>query len=315
MKTNVLQQLKGKVAVLYGGSSAEREVSLDSGSAVFAALQRRNVPAVLIDTKNPDWLNNFRNEFAHAFIALHGRGGEDGSMQGLLQALGVTYTGSGVMASSLAMDKLRTKQLWAGIGLPSPEFEVLSAHSNFVDIIARFGIAMVKPVHEGSSVGMAKVNSAAQLQQAFIAANQFDAVVIAERCIDGAEFTVAVLGDKTLPAIRLETDNVFYDYEAKYISNDTRYICPCGLSAEKDRELAALGLAAFTSIGCEGWGRADVMQDGAGKFYLLEVNTVPGMTSHSLVPMAARAAGLSFDDLVVEILRLSLETKGLEAKR
>lgn len=309
----MIQQLKSKVAVLYGGDSAEREVSLESGSAVFAALQRSNVPAVLIDTQDKNWLNGFAksagSDFAHAFIALHGRGGEDGTVQGLLQTLGVTYTGSGVMASALAMDKLRTKQLWRGVGLSSPEFELLSAHSDFADIVARFGTVMVKPAHEGSSVGMAKVSSADELKQAFIAANQFDATVIAERCISGAEFTVAVLGDKALPAIRLETDNVFYDYNAKYISNDTRYICPCGLSAEKDAELAALGLAAFQSIGCEGWGRADVMQDGDGKFYLLEVNTVPGMTSHSLVPMAARAAGLSFDDLVVEILRLSLEAK------
>jgi D-alanine-D-alanine ligase len=307
--TNVIQTLKGKVAVLHGGNSAEREVSLESGSAVFAALQRSNVSAVLIDTQNKNWLNNFSSEFAHAFIALHGRGGEDGTVQGLLQTLGVTYTGSGVMASALAMDKLRTKQLWRGVGLSSPEFELLSADSDFADIVARFGSVMVKPAREGSSVGMAKVSSADELKQAFITANQFDATVIAERCISGAEFTVAVLGDKALPAIRLETDHVFYDYNAKYISNDTRYICPCGLSADKDAELAALGLAAFQSIGCEGWGRADVMQDGVGKFYLLEVNTVPGMTSHSLVPMAARAAGLSFDDLVVEILRLSLEAK------
>ncbi|MDB6061841.1 MAG: D-alanine--D-alanine ligase [Verrucomicrobiaceae bacterium] len=301
--------LKGKVAVLYGGNSAEREVSLESGGAVFAALQKNNVPAVLVDTKNSNWWRDVGSEFAHAFIALHGRGGEDGTVQGLLQTLGVSYTGSGVMASALAMDKLRTKQLWAGIGLPSPEFEVLTAHSDFADIISRFGMVMVKPVHEGSSVGMAKASNAAQLEQAFVTANQFDALVIAERCIQGAEFTVAVLGDTALPAIRLETDNVFYDYEAKYISNDTRYICPCGLSDKKNKELSALGLAAFKSVGCAGWGRADVMQDGDGKFYLLEVNTVPGMTSHSLVPMAARAAGLEFDQLVVEILRLSLEAK------
>lgn len=305
----MLQHLKGKVAVLYGGNSAEREVSLESGAAVFAALQRSNVPVALIDTKNPNWWNNFGNEFAHVFIALHGRGGEDGTVQGLLQTLGVSYTGSGVMASALAMDKLRTKQLWRGIDLPSPEFELLTAQSDFAGIAARFGSVMVKPAREGSSVGMAKVSTAADLEKAFVAANRFDAVVIAERCIKGAEFTVAVLGDKALPAIRLETDNVFYDYEAKYISNDTRYICPCGLSAEKDAELAALALTAFKSIGCEGWGRADVMQDDDGKFYLLEVNTVPGMTSHSLVPMAARAAGIDFDQLVVEILRLSLETK------
>ncbi len=241
----MIQTLKGKVAVLHGGSSAEREVSLESGSAVFAALQRSNVPAVLIDTQNINWLNNFSGEFAHAFIALHGRGGEDGTVQGLLQTLGVTYTGSGVMASALAMDKLRTKQLWRGVGLFSPEFELLSADSDFADIVARFGTVMVKPAREGSSVGMAKVSGPDELKQAFITANQFDAIgpcrALHQR---DAEFTVAVLGDKALPAIRLETDHVFYDYNAKYISNDTRYICPCGLSADKDAELAALGLAA-----------------------------------------------------------------------
>jgi D-alanine-D-alanine ligase len=210
------------------------------------------------------------------------------------------------MASALAMDKLLTKQVWKGIGLPSPEFELLHAGSDFDALIARWGTVMVKPAREGSSVGMAKATSAEQLRQAFELASRYDAVVLAERCISGPEFTVAMLGERVLPAIRLETDNVFYDYEAKYISNDTRYICPCGLPVEKERELAQLARAAFDSLGCRDWGRVDVMQDADGRFYLLEVNTVPGMTSHSLVPMAARAAGIEFEQLVVEILRPSL---------
>jgi D-alanine-D-alanine ligase len=306
LQESLQRQLKGVVAVLYGGNSAEREVSLDSGAAVFAALRKVGVPAVLVDTQKTGWWNRFGNEFTHAFIALHGRGGEDGSAQGLLETLGISYTGSGIMASALAMDKLRTKQLWRGIGLPSPEFELLNERSDFANLIARWGTVMVKPAREGSSVGMTKATSAEQLQQAFVLARQYDAAVLAERCIQGPEFTVAILGERVLPAIRLETDNVFYDYEAKYISNETRYICPCGLNAEQERELSALALAAFNSIGCRGWGRVDVMQDSDGKFYLLEVNTVPGMTSHSLVPMAARAAGIEFETLVAEILHLSL---------
>jgi D-alanine-D-alanine ligase len=303
----LMQQLKGVVAVLYGGNSAEREVSLESGAAVFAALRKAGVPAVLVDTQKEGWWNRFGAEFSHAFIILHGRGGEDGTVQGLLETLGVSYTGSGVMASALALDKLLTKQLWRGIGLPSPEFEVLTAQSDFAALIARWGTVMVKPAREGSSVGMAKVSSVEELRKAFELANRYDAVVLAERCISGPEFTVAMLGGRVLPAIRLETDNVFYDYEAKYISNETRYICPCGLSPEQESELAQLARAAFDSLGCRDWGRVDVMQDGDGKFYLLEVNTIPGMTSHSLVPMAARAAGIEFEQLVVEILRPSLQ--------
>lgn len=302
----LLQELKGVVAVLYGGNSAEREVSLESGAAVFAALRKLGVPAVLVDTQKAGWWNRFGTEFAHAIVVLHGRGGEDGTVQGLLETLGVSYTGSGVMASALALDKLLTKQLWSGIGLPSPEFEVLSAQSDFAALVASWGTVMVKPAREGSSVGMAKVSSAEELRKAFELASRYDSVVLAERCIAGPEFTVGILGARVLPAIRLETDNVFYDYEAKYISNETRYICPCGLSVEKERELAALARTAFDSLGCRDWGRVDVMQDSDGKFYLLEVNTIPGMTSHSLVPMAARAAGIEFEQLVAEILRPSL---------
>jgi D-alanine-D-alanine ligase len=302
----LMQQLKGVVAVLYGGNSAEREVSLDSGAGVFAALRKLGVPAVLVDTQKEGWWNRLAGEFAHVFIALHGRGGEDGTVQGLLETLGVSYTGSGVLASALALDKLLTKQLWQGIGLPSPEFEVLHAQSDFAALVARWGTVMVKPAREGSSVGMAKANSAEELRKAFELASQYDAVVLAERCISGPEFTVGMLGGRALPAIRVETGNVFYDYEAKYVSNETRKICPCGLSAEKEQELAQLARAAFDSLGCRDWGRVDVMQDADGRFYLLEVNTVPGMTSHSLVPTAASAAGIEFEQLVAEILRPSL---------
>lgn len=307
MDISALQQrLTTPVAVLYGGNSAEREVSLESGRACFEALRNLQIPATLIDTQQRDWWLRIGGQIDHVFIALHGRGGEDGTVQGLLETLGVAYTGSGVLASALAMDKLRTKQLWRGLNLSTPEFEVLSATSDWQEIVDRFGRVMVKPAHEGSSVGMAKVSSAEELKAAYFAAEKFDAVVLAERCITGAEFTVAILGGRALPAIGLETDHVFYDYNAKYIASDTRYLCPCGLSAEKEAELQALALAAFNSVGCRGWGRVDVMQDAAGKFYLLEVNTVPGMTSHSLVPMAAQAAGLDFNRLVATILAESL---------
>ena len=306
----VLQKLlKTKVAVLYGGTSAERDVSLISGKAVFDALQQQQIAAELVDTKDDGWWLRFPQEFSHAFIALHGPGGEDGTVQGLLEVLGVTYTGSGVMASALAMDKLRTKQLWSAIGLPTPEFELLSPHSDVDALIARWGTVVVKPALEGSSIGMAKVSTGAELAAAYRSAQQFGDVVLAERCIRGPEYTIAILGDTALPSIRLETDNVFYDFEAKYISNETRYFCPSGLSTEKEHELRELGLTAFKQLGCRGWARADVMADENGNFYLLEINTSPGMTSHSLVPMAARAAGMSFEQLVAEILRLSVEGK------
>ncbi len=302
----IRQQLTSRVAVLYGGTAAERDVSLVSGRAVFDALTRLGIDAELIDIRDTHWWRRVDGHFAHAFIVLHGPGGEDGTVQGLLQSMGITYTGSGVRASALAMDKLRTKQLWRGLGLSTPEFEVLTERSDFDAIIARWGSVMVKPAHEGSSIGMSRAGSGAELRAAFAAASRYDAVVLAERCIVGAEFTIAVLGDRALPPIRLETDNTFYDYEAKYVRNDTRYLCPCGLVDSRLRELEQLALAAFDSVGCEGWGRVDVMQEGGDRFFLLEVNTVPGMTDHSLVPMAARTAGLDFDALVLEILRLSL---------
>lgn len=301
-----LKYLPGQIAVLYGGNSAEREISLQSGGAVLRALIDQGIDAVAIDTKESEWLQLVAGNISHCFIALHGEGGEDGKVQGALESLGVSYTGSGVLASAFAMDKLRCKYLWKGMGLSTPDFVQLSEKSDWQSLIDTFGALMVKPSHEGSSIGMAIAENAEELRQAFLCAKEFDCEVMAEQYIRGAEFTVAILGETVLPPIRLETDNVFYDYEAKYISDDTRYICPCGLSAELEIQLKQLANAAFNSLGCKGWGRVDVMQDEKGKFYLLEINTVPGMTNHSLVPMAAKQAGLAFEELVVEILKQSV---------
>lgn len=303
----LLDQLTSPVAVLLGGTSAEREVSLKSGAAILQALKNKGVDAVAIDTAEGGWIQQITDHYNHVFIALHGVNGEDGTVQGLLQMLGVTYTGSGVMASALGMDKLRCKQLWQGIGLPTSDFKHLHAGSDWQALMDDWGEAMVKPNHEGSSLGMAKVDSAEQLAKAYEFASQYDPDVLAERWINGAEYTVAVLAGAALPPIKLKTENGFYDYEAKYISNNTQYHCPCGLDKEKEQALKKLAEQAFDSIGLEGWGRVDFMQDEQGNFYLLEVNTVPGMTSHSLVPMAAKAVGMEFDDLVETILRLSLE--------
>ncbi len=302
-----IRSLQGDVAVLLGGNSAERAISLKSGNAVLESLHRQGVKAIAIDTAQPGWLRGMPDSVRHVFIALHGPGGEDGTVQGALELLGLSYTGSGVLASALAMDKLRSKQLWTGIGLPTPEFARLDAGTDYADLIARWSTVIVKPSHEGSSLGMARVSSVEDLAAAHAEAARFDSVVLAERCIRGAEFTVAILGREALPAIRLETDRAFYDYEAKYVASGTRYICPCGLDPAQERRLRDLCLAAFDSLGCRGWGRVDVMQDAtSGEFFLLEVNTIPGMTDHSLVPMAAVAAGMDFDALVKSILQQSL---------
>lgn len=285
----------GRVAVLAGGRSAERAVSLKSGRAVHDALRSLGVLAELVDPS--EHKVEVLRGFDVCFIALHGRGGEDGVIQGVLEHLGVPYTGSGVMASAIGMDKVKTKMIWRAAGLPTPDFYV--AGQTMTEL--SFPL-MVKPAHEGSSIGMRKVDNAEQLAAAIAEAEKFDTEVLVEQWIQGAEFTVAILNGEALPAIRLETPNRFYDYEAKYEANTTRYLCPCGLDAEQEKTLQALALEAFNQVGCRGWGRVDVMQDGQGKFYLLEVNTVPGMTDHSLVPMAARAAGRDFPQLVAEIL-------------
>ncbi|WP_304640751.1 D-alanine--D-alanine ligase [Pseudomonas sp.] len=293
----------GKVAVLYGGHSAEREVSLRSGQAVLEALQAAGVNAYGIDAGADLAERLIADRPDRVFIAVHGRGGEDGSLQGLLESLRLPYTGSGVMASALGMDKLRTKLVWQSLGLSTPSYELLRDKADCAQLIERLGTPLiVKPVHEGSSIGMSKAGNLAELEAAWDAAQQYDDQSLVEQWISGAEFTVAILDGRALPAIRLRTTHTFYDYNAKYLANDTQYICPCELPAEKEQELAELCLRAFNAVGCRGWGRVDVMQDADGRFYLLEVNTVPGMTDHSLVPMAARAAGMTFTDLVLAIL-------------
>lgn len=301
----------GRVAVLYGGKSAEREVSLKSGAAVIDALSTAGVDVVAIDVGD-DLLDRLQSEkIDRAFIILHGRGGEDGSMQGLLECLGIPYTGSGILASALAMDKLRTKQVWQSLGIPTPRHAVLASESDCLQASTELGFPLiVKPAHEGSSIGMAKVNSAQELVAAWQDAARYDSQVLVEQWIHGPEFTVAVLRGQVLPPIALGTPHVFYDYDAKYIANDTQYRIPCGLDSVKEQELIDLTARACDAIGIEGWGRLDVMQDEQGRFWLLEVNTAPGMTDHSLVPMAARAAGLDFQQLVLAILAESVATRG-----
>ncbi len=308
--TDTIKQRLGRVGVLYGGLSSEREVSLQSGEAVFKALQKSGVDTVAIDLRENAIEQVQRALLDRVFIVLHGPGGEDGRVQAMLEFMGLPYTGSGVQASSLAMDKLLSKQLWRGINLPTPDFAVLQADTDWLQILAQLGgEVMVKPVHEGSSIGMTKADSPESLQRAYEDAVAYDTNVLAERVIKGAEYTVSVLGERALPAIKLETNNRFYDYEAKYLSENTRYICPCGLSPEKHDQLQKLALKAFKSLGCSGWGRVDVMADSEDNFYLLEVNTVPGMTSHSLVPIAAKAVGMSFEELVVNILMSTLRER------
>ena len=292
-----------KVAVLLGGKSAEREVSLKSGSMVLAALRKKGVDAHPFDPKERDLLELAKERFQRVFITLHGRFGEDGTVQAVLEWLGIPYTGSGVLASALAMDKLRTKRLWAAEGLPTAPYEVLGAQTNFKAVAKRLGTPLfVKPASEGSSVGMTKVKKAADLEEAYALAVNYDPVVLAEKFIDGPELTVGILGDEVLPIIKIETPREFYDYEAKYLRDDTRYLIPSGLAAKKEKEIQALCLKAFRSLGCRGWGRVDLMLDKRGRPYLLEINTSPGMTDHSLVPMAARAVGISYEELCVKVL-------------
>ena len=303
----------GKVAVLMGGLSAEREVSLKSGAAVLAALQQQGVDAHGIDAGKDVLQVLARGQYARAFIALHGRWGEDGVIQGALEVLGIPYTGSGVLGSALGMDKLRCKQLWAGCGIPTPEFAVYTDEQALAAVAGRLGYPLfVKPAHEGSSIGIGKAADLDELRRACIVAARYDRTVLIERCIVGPELTAGILGELELPLIRLETPRAFYDYEAKYLLDDTRYLCPAGLSQAHERGIQALARRAFDAVGCRGWGRVDFMLDAEGDPYVLEVNTVPGMTDHSLVPMAARHAGLSFEQLVMRILELSMEGSNRE---
>lgn len=301
----------GRVAVLFGGRNAEREVSLKSGNAVLSALLAAGVDAFGLDVGD-DLLQRLASEkIDRAFIALHGRGGEDGSMQGLLECLGIPYTGSGVLASALAMNKLRTKQVWQTLGLPTPRHAVLDNQQSCISAAGELGFPLiVKPAHEGSSIGMAKVTSVDELIVAWKAASAYDSQVLVEQWIQGPEFTVAMLRDQILPPIGLGTPHEFYDYDAKYLASDTQYRIPSGLDAAKEAELETLAARACSSIGISGWGRVDVMQDRDGQFWLLEVNTSPGMTDHSLVPMAAQAAGLDFQQLVLSILAASVPVRG-----
>lgn len=297
----------GKVAVLLGGDSSEREISLLTGSAVLEALRGRGVDAHALDPRDTPLAELAAQGFARAWIALHGPGGEDGTLQGALECLGIPYTGSGVLGSAVCMDKVRTKRLAAAVGIATADFIVLRGPADFDTALTQLGLPMfVKPATQGSSVGMSRVEKAADLPAAFAAAAATDPSVLAEAFIPGAEYTVAVLHGRALPSIRIVTPKAFYDYEAKYFRDDTQYHCPSGLSAEAERHLGALALGAFEAAGAQGWGRVDFMLDATGRPLLLEINTVPGMTSHSLVPMAARACGIDFETLVWRVLETSL---------
>ena len=296
----------GKVAVLFGGTSSEREISLLTGRAVHAALQRSGIDAYAVDPRESALQELVDEGFDRAWVALHGPGGEDGTVQGALECLGIPYTGSGVLGSAVCMDKLRTKQLVSSVGIATADFVVLRDERDFDLALTRLGLPMfVKPATQGSSVGMSKVERPEDLPVAFAAAAATDPCVLAEAYISGAEYTVGVLAGEALPSIRIRTTQTFYDYQAKYFRDDTQYDCPSGLSAETERHLAALALGAFDATGASGWGRADFMMDSTGRPLLLEINTVPGMTDHSLVPMAARARGMSFEQLVWRVLETS----------
>jgi len=296
----------GRVAVLFGGTSTEREISLLSGNACLQALLKRGVDAHPFDPRDKPLNELVTRNFERVFIALHGPGGEDGTLQGALEFLGMPYTGSGVMGSAIGMDKLRTKRLAQAVGIPTTDYMVLRSPADLETCLERLGLPLiVKPATQGSSVGMTKVEKAEQLLGAFQAAALLEPNVFAEPWIIGAEYTVAVLQGRALPSIRIETPATFYDYQAKYFRNDTKYFCPSGLSNEAEKHLANLALATFAAVGAEGWGRADFMMDKTGRPYLLEINTVPGMTDHSLVPMAARSLDINFEQLVWQVLETS----------
>ena len=293
----------GKVAVLMGGPSSEREISLLSGKAVLAALQARGVDAHAFDPAERPLTALSAEGFKRVFIALHGRYGEDGTVQGALETMAIPYTGSGVMASALAMDKWRTKMIWLQVGLPTPRYLVLTAEADWKQVVREIGLPLiVKPAREGSTIGISKVTRIEDMPKAYADAARHDPLVLAEQFIEGREVTVSILGDRALPVIRIEAPGGNYDYQNKYFSDDTRYFCPSGLPSELEKGIQSISLEAFRLLDCRGWGRADLMIDAAGKPWLLEMNTSPGMTAHSLVPMAAREAGLSFEDLVIAIL-------------
>ncbi len=298
----------GRVAVLYGGESSEREVSLDTGQAVLNALLERGVDATGIDTREMPVAELAGAGFDRAWLALHGRGYEDGTVAGALELIGLPYTGSGVLGSALAMDKVRSKMLFAAVGLATPRWTLLRDESALADAPRQVGFpCVVKPAAEGSSVGVHIVQDTDGLAAAWHAARECDANVIVEHCVEGPEYTAGVLGSDVLPLIRIETPRTFYDYRAKYHSDNTTYHCPCGLKESRERELAALARRAFDVVGASGWGRVDFMLDDDGTAWFLEVNTIPGMTSHSLVPMAARQAGIDFPELVWRVLETSME--------
>lgn len=300
----------GRVALLMGGWSAERDISLKSGNAVLEALRRLNIDVTPVDVDRGVCDVLRKGNFDRVFNMLHGRGGEDGVIQSLLELMELPYTGSGVLGSAVAMDKLRSKYLWRGLGLPTPEFVVLEQTSDCETALAQLGLPLiVKPVLEGSSVGISKVKQAGDMPSAWELAREYG-TVIAERWITGGEYTVGILGGQTLPLIRLETPREFYDYQAKYLDNLTRYHCPCGLSSQLEQNLQELAMQAFTALGAEGWGRVDLMLDTSQRPWLIEANTIPGMTDHSLVPMAAKAAGIDFDELVLRILCTSMPGGG-----
>jgi len=290
-----------------GGWAAERDISLLSGNAVLQGLLERGVDAHAVDVDRNVLKLLGDGEYDRAFVVLHGRGGEDGVIQGALEVLQLPYTGSGVLGSALAMDKYRCKLLWQGMGLPTPGFAMIHRQED-LQAAAEIGFPMmIKPAHEGSSIGMSKVENKDQLHAAWQLASRYDSAVLAEAWIEGPEYTVAIMGDQPLPLIRLETDNTFYDYQAKYESDETRYLLPCGLDVEQEADLQQLALSAFKGVAAAGWGRVDIMLDEAGEAWLIEVNTVPGMTDHSLVPMAANAAGMDFPELVWQLLAQTLE--------
>jgi D-alanine-D-alanine ligase len=297
----------GKVAVLMGGWSAERSVSLKSGAAVLAGLQSRGVDAHAVDVDRNISETLKSGNYDRAFVILHGRGGEDGVIQGGLETLEIPYTGTGVLGSALAMDKARSKRLWAGMGLPTPEYLLIRGEDDLETVGALGFPLIVKPVHEGSSIGISRVTDAASLQRSWVTARQFDREVLAERWITGEEYSITILNGEALPVIRLETSHELYDFSAKYESDDTGYFIPSGLSEAAESGIQELALRAFNAVGAKGWGRVDVMVDEQQQPWLIEANTVPGMTNHSLVPMAAAAIGVDFSELVMNILAGSME--------